>query len=97
MRKGKPVRKAAAKETKKAKKTELRIPTRKERQVNELKTMYGIGKRDPERLAQIISSMLQEAMMQEEEERLRFEQLLWDKVDKKKGTKNGESEDGTSG
>lgn len=80
MRKGQPVKKAAKKP---AKKIAQPLST-KQRQVKELKTMYDIGIKDPERLARIISRMLQEANMQDEEAQLKFERLIWEKAEKPK-------------
>jgi len=57
--------------------------------------MYRIGKQNPERLAQIISSMLAEAFMQEQDSKLKFERLLWEKVDK--GGVEAESSDEEGG
>ena len=51
--KGKKARKASPR---KAKKAAAAPTTARERQVNELKTLAKIGRRDPERLASIISS-----------------------------------------
>jgi len=79
LRKGKPAPKAAKKTVKKT----AEPLTTKQRQVKELKTMYGIGVKDPERLARIISRMLQEANQQEEEAQLKFERLIWSKAEKK--------------
>ena len=77
MRKGK----RAEKTVKKVRKIAAPLSA-KERQTKELKTMYRIGKQNPERLAQIISSMLAEAFMNEQDSKLKFERLLWEKVDK---------------
>lgn len=62
----------------------------RERQVQELKTLAKIGKRDPERLAVIISKMLQEAMAQDEDARLKFERLIWEKAEKHRSTRDPE-------
>ena len=88
MRKGKVAKKTAKKAVKKAP-----APlTAKERQVKELKTMYNIGVKDPERLARIISSMLQEANRQEEEAQLKFERLIWQKAEKRGQSPSDESQ-----
>lgn len=76
----KSVKKAAKKVAKKASAQPLSV---KERQTKELQTMYKIGVKDPERLARIISRMLQEAMIRDEENQLKFERLLWEKAEKK--------------
>jgi hypothetical protein len=76
-----PLRKGKA--TKKAVKKTPEPLSSKERQVKELKTMFNIGVKDPERLARIISHMLQEANTQEEESQLKFERLIWEKAEKK--------------
>ena len=78
LRKGQTAKKA----TKKVVKKTTEPLTAKQRQVKELKTMYGIGVKDPERLARIISRMLQEANRQEEEAQLKFERLIWSKAEK---------------
>ena len=57
--------------------------TAKQRQVNELKTLAKIGRRDPERLASIITKMLMEEEEREQTSRLKFEQLIWEKARKK--------------
>jgi len=74
LRKGKTVKKSVKKVVKPL--------STKERQVKELKTMYNIGVKDPERLARIISKMLQEANRQDEEAQLKFERLIWEKAEK---------------
>ncbi|MDA0746739.1 MAG: hypothetical protein O2954_09470 [bacterium] len=58
--------------------------TMRERQVQELKTLASIGKRDPERLAAIISRILNEAKEQDQEDQLKFERLIWEKAEKRK-------------
>ena len=87
MRKGK---------TRKAKKSETsaRPTTRRERQINELKTLAKIGKRDPERLAQMISRMLLEGMQKEAADRVKFERLIWEKAEKLAERKEEDGEDG---
>ncbi len=83
-----PMRKGKA-----SKKQEESTPnTARQRQIQELKTLANIGKRDPERLAGIISRMLMEADMKDEEARLRFERLIWEKAEKRKPDKE-EGED----
>ena len=81
-----PMRKGKAPAKKKVVKKAISKPlTARERQVKELQSLASIGKQNPERLAQIISRMLQEATLQEEEDKLRFERLVWQKVDKRDG------------
>ena len=75
MRKGSPVKKAAAKAPPVA-------LTARTRQARELKTMYDIGVKNPERLARIISRMLQEANLKDEAAQLKYERLIWEKADK---------------
>jgi hypothetical protein len=75
MRKGSAVKKAGKK-----------VPeplSNKARQVKELKTMFNIGVKDPERLARIISRMLKDDNAREEQSQLRFERLIWEKAEKK--------------
>ena len=91
LRKGKP-----KKAGKKAQALEKARPsTAREKQVKELKMLASIGKRDPERLAGIISRMLMEGQMRDEEDRQRFERLVWQKAEKKKPAT--EAEDGAGG
>ena len=59
--------KKTAKKAKPAKKKVAqakKLPTKKERQLNELKTLAKIGRRDPKRLASIITKMLLEEEQQ---------------------------------
>lgn len=77
--------KKAAKKAKPAKKKVAqakKLPTKKERQVNELKMLAKIGRRDPERLASIITKMLLEEEQQTQEDRRRFERLVWENAEK---------------
>ena len=74
-----PMRKGKAKKA--AKKAVKQVKSGKEKQVQELKTLAAIGKRDPERLAAIISKMLQQAFEDEEDARLKFERMIWDKAE----------------
>ena len=78
----KTAKKAKAKAKACAKKRPMSLPTRRERQVNELKTLANIGRRDPERLAAIITRMLMDEAEQNERERLKFERMLWKRVEK---------------
>lgn len=87
-RKGKAASKLA-KKTKKPrakaaepKKKAITLLTRHERQVNELKTLASIGRRDPERLAAIITRMLMDEDEQKERERLKFEGMLLRRAEK---------------
>jgi len=80
MRKGKTVKKVAKKDVEKSASAPLSV---RDRQKRELKTMFNIGIKDPERLAQIISRMLQEASMQDEEAQLKFERLVWEKAERR--------------
>jgi len=57
--------------------------TPREKTVKEIQMLLAIGKRDPQRLASIVSRMLASAQEQEEQARLRFEQLVWDKAESK--------------
>jgi len=91
LRKGQTAKKAAKKAAKKVVKKTAEPLSTKQRQVKELKTMYGIGVKDPERLARIISRMLQEANQQEEEAQLKFERLIWSKAEKKGKTPKDET------
>jgi len=92
MRKSKATKKTAKKSAKKAAKKAASEPlSSKSRQARELHTMYTIGTKDPERLARIVSRILQEAMIQDEQNQLKFERLLWEKAEKK-GKKTEEEE-----
>jgi len=83
MRKGKAAAKKAKKgKAKKAKKKPIALASRRERQVNELKTLANIGKRDPQRLADIITRMLMDEDEMKERERLKFERMVWRRAEK---------------
>ena len=90
-----PMRKGKKKTVKKVKKIAAPLSV-KEKQAKELQAMYRIGKQDPERLAQIISSMLAEAFMEEQDSKLKFERLLWEKVEKGNGQAESSDEEGGS-
>ena len=77
-----PLRKG--KSTKKAPREVSKPLTRRERQAKEIQTMVKIGQQDPERLARIIAGMLQEIRHQEEDAKLKFERIVWDKVENPK-------------
>ncbi len=87
-----PMRKGKAKKAKKSETTGQPL-TRRERQIRELKTLAKIGKRDPERLAQMISRLLLEGMQKEAEDRVKFERLVWEKAEKLSEKKHKEGED----
>ena len=74
--------KAPAKGKTKPAKKPLALLSRRERQVNELKTLASIGKRDPERLAAIITRMLMDEDEQAERQRLKFERMVWKRAEK---------------
>ena len=78
--KAKKAKKGAAKGVKKTKKP-IALPGRHERQTNELKTLANIGKRDPERLASIITRMLMDEDEIKERERLKYERMIWRKAE----------------
>ena len=83
-RKQAPLRKGRARKKAAPKKSEGRPPTTlRERQARELQTLAGIGRRDPERLAAIVSRMLMEAREQDETAKLEFERLVWEKAEQK--------------
>jgi hypothetical protein len=65
--------------------------TMREKQVQELKTLASIGKKNPERLAMIISKILQEAQDKDEDARLKFERLIWEKAEQRKPKRGDES------
>ena len=58
--------------------------TYREKQIQELKTLASIGKKNPERLAGLISKILQEAQDKDEDARLKFERLIWEKAEQRK-------------
>lgn len=64
---------------------------RHERQVRELKTLANIGRRNPERLAAIISRLLHEAQELEEDQKLKFERLVWEKAESAAQRRKSES------
>ncbi len=83
LRKGKAAQKPVKKpKNKAAKKKPISLPTRKERQVNELKTLANIGRQDPERLAAIITRMLMDEEEVKERQRLKFERMVWRRAEK---------------
>jgi hypothetical protein len=75
-------KKAPAKGKAKSEKKPLVLLSRRERQINELKTLASIGKRDPERLAAIITRMLMDEDEQADRERLKYERMLWKRAEK---------------
>lgn len=79
----KTTKKVKAKAKASSKKRPMSLPTRRERQVNELKTLANIGRRDPERLAAIISRMLLDEDEQDERKRLKFERMLWKRAERR--------------
>ena len=76
MKKGKVVKKKKA--------TPTPPKTFREKQVQELKTLADIGKKNPERLAGIISNILQEAQDKDDDAKLKFERLIWEKAEQRK-------------
>ena len=76
MKKGKVVKKKKA--------TPAAPKTFREKQVQELKTLADIGKKNPERLAGIISKILQEAQDKDDDAKLKFERLIWEKAEQRK-------------
>ena len=66
--------------------------TPRQRNLREIQTLMAIGKRDPERLAGIISRMLQEMNLKDEEAKLRFERLIWEKAERKGGGRESSSD-----
>ena len=64
-----------------AKKKPIGLLSRRERQVNELKTLARIGRQDPERLAAIITRMLLDEGEGRERERLKYERMIWRKAE----------------
>jgi hypothetical protein len=74
-----PLKKGKAKP---AKKKPITLLSRRERLVNELKTLANIGKRDPERLAAIVTRMLMDEDEQNEQKRLKFERMVWKRAEK---------------
>jgi len=71
--------KKAVKETK-PKKTEARAKalTALQRSISEIKQMKKIGERDPERLAQLLTTMLGQEREKEEEAKRKLNEQVWD-------------------
>ena len=71
--------KKAVKETK-PKKTEARAKalTALQRSISEIKQMKKIGERDPERLAQLLTTMLGQEREKEEEANRKLNEQVWD-------------------
>ena len=87
LRKGKGTKKG----DKAARATEKTQPlTSREKQVRELKMLADIGKRDPERLAGMISRLLLDGQEKDEAARQKFEQLVWEKAEKRKSPTDSE-------
>ena len=55
----------------------------RKRTIKELKTLLAIGKRDPERLAGIVSRLLHEDRERELNAKRAFERLVWEKAEQK--------------
>ena len=90
LRRGKPVKQKEKPVTK-----ERPASTSRQKQLRELQTLLTIGKRDPERLAAIISRLLHESREREESAKLRFERLVWEKAEE--GEKEDEERDAGKG
>ena len=90
LRRGKP-----AKQKEETAPRERPASTPRQRQLRELQTLLTIGKRDPERLAAIISRLLHESRQREESAKLRFERMVWEKAEE--GEKEDEERDAGGG
>ena len=85
----------SAKQKEKAAPGERPASTPRQKQLRELQTLLTIGKRDPERLAAIISRLLHESRQREESAKLRFERMVWEKAEE--GEKEDEERDAGGG
>jgi hypothetical protein len=84
-----PMRRGKAKTGQTAEKEAVPPPARKA--VKELQTLLAIGRRDPERLAGIISRMLREEDEKNTQAKLKFERLIWEKAEGKKPSRDAEA------
>ena len=64
-----------------------------ERSIQEIKHMTKVGKSDPERLAMILSKLLQQEKQKQEQAQQDFDRMVWDIVN----TDESETEDGAGG
>ena len=69
--------------------------TPRQRSIAEIKQMKKIGDNDPERLAQILSTILGDERVKERIEKEKLDQLVWDIIHKKEqGSGEGEAGEG---
>jgi phosphopantothenoylcysteine synthetase/decarboxylase len=68
--------------------------TPRQRSIAEIKQMKKIGDNDPERLAQILSTILGDEQVKERIEKEKLDQLVWDIIHKKEQGSGGEGEGG---
>ena len=72
--------------------------TRRQRSIAEIKQMKKIGDNDPERLAQILSTILGDEREKEQAAKERLDQMVWDIIHKKEqGSGGGEGGEGEEG
>ena len=65
-----------------------------QRSIAEIQQMAKIGQRDPERLAQLLATMLGKERAKEEADRQEFEQQVWDIVHREDDKKADASDEG---
>ena len=56
--------------------------TRLQRSIAEMKQMKQLGEKDPERLARLLVAMFREVQQKEEQDKQRFDEMVWDIVHK---------------
>ena len=54
-----------------------------DRSIREIKQLLGVGQSDPERLALLLSNILSAERKQKEKDQERFDQMVWDLVDRR--------------
>ena len=78
-----PVWRSAKKRPKPPSKEKAKPLTPMQRSIAEIQQMTKIGERDPERLAQLLITMLGKERTKEEADRQEFEQQVWDIVQRR--------------
>ncbi len=67
-----------------------------QRSIAEIQQMTKIGQRDPERLAQLLITMLGKERAREEADKQQFDQQVWDIIHRDEEKKAGDAADGQS-
>ena len=80
--------------TKTSRKKRAKPLTPRQRSIAEIQQMAKIGQRDPERLAQLLITMLGKKRAKEETDRQEFKQQVWDIVHREDGKRADASDEG---